>query len=117
VSTESGFALLSCPTLESRHKEVCGKAYEGGRPLKTAVPDKPRIVEPLDQSVYAIDPSIPKDHQLLKVIHRGAQFGELKLIVNGQMVRQLKSESDEVFFASGQRAAQNVSRISIRSAV
>ncbi|NQZ00348.1 MAG: transglycosylase domain-containing protein [Bdellovibrionales bacterium] len=85
------------PTLKRQLKQACG--VDDLSQLKNLKKDIPKlsIVEPLDQSVYAIDPNIPNSHQMLKVVHRGAQDGEIKLIIDGQLFKRIRSESDEVF--------------------
>ncbi|MEO0337255.1 MAG: penicillin-binding transpeptidase domain-containing protein, partial [Pseudomonadota bacterium] len=82
------------PSLGQQHQELCGGEPEG---LVEKQREGPRILEPLDDSVYALDPTIPRANQMLKVIHRGAQSKKLKLVLDNELYKTIRSDSEDVF--------------------
>jgi len=70
------------PSLENQLAERCGRLPGS---LRTGPGDVPIIVEPLDQATYAIDPTIPLDHQEIRFALRNIEATRNpRLYVNGE---------------------------------
>ncbi len=85
------------PTLENQLKEKCGRTdlVLANSDLNK---DLPFIVEPLDRTTYAIDPTIPMDHQELRFALRnvGAK-SDVKVFINDMPIR-IALDQDEFYW-------------------
>ena len=86
----------SVPTLENQLQEKCGRrpSLLADAALSTE-PAKPRIVEPLDQTVYAVDPSIPSEHQQIRFLLRGITPGHAtRVFINDEVQADAGRDSE-----------------------
>lgn len=80
------------PTLKRQIAEICGPNASIDELFVATT--KPRILEPIAGSVFAIDPTIPRDHQQLRIfVENEGRARELKLRVDDRDVALLSDQN------------------------
>ncbi|MBI3563371.1 MAG: penicillin-binding protein 1C [Gammaproteobacteria bacterium] len=85
------------PSLQNQFQETCG-GTNPQRLLAQLDSHAPSIIEPLNNTLYAIDPTIPLDHQEIRFVLRGVEHNHgVRVFMNDQPTT-LVADNDEVFW-------------------
>jgi hypothetical protein len=97
------------PTLERQLKEVCGMDSHQFSLAENHL--SPRIIEPVYDAVLALDPTIPKDNQELRILMENTrQADSLGLFIDGRYIADATGKT-EIFW----KLEKGVHRIQLRS--
>jgi hypothetical protein len=93
---ESEMGGGSLPTLAQQLKEKCGMNSQQIHYFLD--PEEPAILEPLNEMVLALDPTMPRDHQKLRLsLANTLNQKDLFLYINGQVFQKV-SDKQEVYW-------------------
>ncbi len=84
------------PTLEKQMKSICG--IEDFTLFESIKANTPKILNPIHDSIFALDPTIPISHQKLRISFANISPGtSLTLWVNGKLLEEITNK-EEIFW-------------------